>query len=1528
MLWLGFRGLALAGWPVGWLGLASAVLGLWPAWLWWWFGLVPSRLVSRGAFCLVVAGCAAVVASRSRRCVGAAFGRGRLVPGVAVGGSLRFLLAWRPACWLSCGRACWLACLSAWFLRAAACLLSACCLAVLLRALLAFWLGFVFVCLAVLGLSACWLAVLPFCLLSAACGFGSAPCVARSVAWRPARPACPPAMVLTSLRLALTAWVTARPNAVVAAAFLKDILALLELAHPSPKTLRLNASHGPDRLIELSWEVFRFLSDEVLPTLHGVCHKGMMVSSPYAGGVAVSHAQQAMEALAQSRRGTPEFNVGTLNVATFNPGRSGFATIGTDEILYWRLWAVALALLERDVHVCVIPGARLPPGTNLPSDYPYVWHGHQSVSWAGVGFLIRSEVVPAVTPIEEFGGARHLWLAIHGKMSSRGGPAIVMCGVYGAPGGDRETWSSVLSDLYAVRLRWPGAAVFVIGDVNFHIAGYLDHPAQCHCAHCKQSASDRAIEGEVRKAGLVPYNPNVPTHDSGSAIDLVLAPEGAPLVVDVSREVVGASDHRMVLCSVFREVSYRYACGIGRVAWVHQGEWDVALRKVEPVLKALADSIESLVGVPAMAPPSAGGTASRRQRRALLDLAAWVRDVVYVVAGHSANMVRHSSGKPPLRMAAPTMERPESYSDYAAFKQAAAEAIWAQQRAAAAKLLRLRVEDPAEAERYLSCIFRRQEPAAIQLVDPLSGHPLSHSESVELLVQDLWRRAHNDFPEDPAASASLRASVVSIRQGVVARQDFNADPGLYSVSEVNEALGNLKAGKRCAFGCIDALRAPNEAGRRVTLALVNLSRFVGLTSSLWSLRKFYPIRKMGPAVVRHVGHVRPISIGTDMAQIQDALWLMRNRALLEAYAGPAQVGGIAEPISLVLAIVVLAQLRAHYGLPTYLALTDMQWAFDVASVDGMLQGCYRALVLGRDWMLIDDVLAMDRQAVELHGVLSAVFVLGCGTAQGRRFSLHVFNGLLKAYADLLCSAVPGGVAAVPPPFARAALAEAAAIRYPDMTAVSTASHAVLGEVFHQLLDVVCADRAPWHRASAAAAQLLATLVCQCDRAMVMEWLGTVRLGPMQFVDDASTPCPSIGAARAVLGMHQASACSRYATTYKAAFNYKPGKTACIALLDSPPVRPEEVDCECPEVHRVLGIALDSGLTFAPLLTRALAIGRAKFADLHHAAESSGLGPVVTSAQVLTRVEPAVLYGAAFFVLADGATAALNRMQAHWARSILGCPLNVHISWAILVAQCGWEFRLSSRALEAAFVGLARLSVLPLDHPAARVAKAARATPARTWYQSISALLVSVVPGHPIPEIEVCPTLACEVSRSRECGAARKLALRRYRWEVVRPALRRAETAALEKAASRNLPVFGLPFSAFQPYPERMALDLLAMDMGPSTWRWFRMWAMVRMTGRWPLAVLGGHVNPEHLASCALCGCEGPDISHALLDCRLLEQPRAVLDSQVGRLPWADPQCTYTMLFGHRPLPGHRLQHIKFVGLALSRALGTQALQEA
>ena len=149
----------------------------------------------------------------------------------------------------------------------------------------------------------------------------------------------------------------------------------------------------------------------------------------------------------------------------------------------------------------------------------------------------------------------------------------------------------------------------------------------------------------------------------------------------------------------------------------------------------------------------------------------------------------------------------------------------------------------------------------------------------------------------------------------------------------------------------------------------------------------------------------------------------------------------------------------------------------------------------------------------------------------------------------------------------------------------------------------------------------------------MESLGSHSLGPLQFVDDAPTPCPSIGAARAVLGKQEGSAYGKYARTFKAAFNYETRKTDCLALLDSPPVQREDVDRDCPSVHRVLGILLDAELTFAPVLSRALAIGRSVFAEPCFAVETDGFGPLVASAQVLTRVGPAMFYGAAICAVA-------------------------------------------------------------------------------------------------------------------------------------------------------------------------------------------------------------------------------------------------------------------------------------------------------
>eukprot|EP00959_Pyramimonas_sp_CCMP1952_P248841 5201692-Pyramimonas_sp.AAC.1 len=66
-----------------------------------------------------------------------------------------------------------------------------------------------------------------------------------------------------------------------------------------------------------------------------------------------------------------------------------------------------------------------------------------------------------------------------------------------------------------------------------------------------------------------------------------------------------------------------------------------------------------------------------------------------------------------------------------------------------------------------------------------------------------------------------------------------------------------------------------------------------------------------------------------MTAVVGGLWNARRAPLLEQCCGVAQQGGVGDPISPLLALLIHAQLRRAQGLPTYWAATDLQWAFDV-----------------------------------------------------------------------------------------------------------------------------------------------------------------------------------------------------------------------------------------------------------------------------------------------------------------------------------------------------------------------------------------------------------------------------------------------------------------------------------------------------------------------------------------------------------------------------------------------------------------------
>ena len=112
----------------------------------------------------------------------------------------------------------------------------------------------------------------------------------------------------------------------------------------------------------------------------------------------------------------------------------------------------------------------------------------------------------------------------------------------------------------------------------------------------------------------------------------------------------------------------------------------------------------------------------------------------------------------------------------------------------------------------------------------------------------------------------------------------------------------------------------------------------------------YSHQEVGAKIGLQLESLRPISLCSTMAQVQDALWVLRNKGKMEFVCGPHQVCGISGPVSL-LALVTMGQLRHSQGLATYLAFTDLMFAFDLADRPSMKINIHKAGVTGVDELL-------------------------------------------------------------------------------------------------------------------------------------------------------------------------------------------------------------------------------------------------------------------------------------------------------------------------------------------------------------------------------------------------------------------------------------------------------------------------------------------------------------------------------------------------------------------------------------------------
>ena len=473
-------------------------------------------------------------------------------------------------------------------------------------------------------------------------------------------------MDISPLRDMVHEWLQAQPRKLEQHAFLKDAIGLVSLCHKDPKDLRIRGSHVADQIVQACMDLRAFLQKDIIQLLrHSGGGRGN-VASPYVGGVPVEeHLRQLNQYKCTDGDGLSDFVFGS-----FNPGRTGLSALGTDNLLHWRLWAIHCELIDSGVHFCALPGARFPPGATLPEGFRFVWRGVQSVRWGSVGVFIDIDYEHLFSEVDHVGNERCIWfrLQVYREIT-------ILGALYGPPGGDLVFWKGVVADYASLRKRYPGAQIILMGDANIHLSYILKHEYCCACLHCNQTACDRNIEALLTSHGIIAHNPACGTHVSGTAINLILSDITHALLVSVKPVPSAMSDHTLVMASTPMDLSRQPSHHIGRVSWAPHGDWENGLLRASTVTRGLREAIEPMLVDPSLRPPQYGGSVPKKRRRALLDLAAWCRDTVYVIIGHtcSAVAVRPCNAAGHKRAC---IQSPSLFQDHQSFKEATARAAW------------------------------------------------------------------------------------------------------------------------------------------------------------------------------------------------------------------------------------------------------------------------------------------------------------------------------------------------------------------------------------------------------------------------------------------------------------------------------------------------------------------------------------------------------------------------------------------------------------------------------------------------------------------------------------------------------------------------------------------------------------------------------------------------------------------------------------------------------------------------------------
>ena len=174
--------------------------------------------------------------------------------------------------------------------------------------------------------------------------------------------------------------------------------------------------------------------------------------------------------------------------------------------------------------------------------------------------------------------------------------------------------------------------------------------------------------------------------------------------------------------------------------------------------------------------------------------------------------------------------------------------------------------------------------------------------------------------------------------------------------------------------------------------------------------------------------------------------------------------------------------------------------------------------------------------------------------------------------------------------------------------------------------------------------------------------------------------------------------------------------------------------------------------------------------------------IVAADSVTLRVESVAMTRLALCVAVPGAEADLNRMQAEWARTLLGIPGYPQGTWSYLICEVGFQYRLGTCIMCEAIMLETRLLLLPEALPVYRLLLLARQSDLPNWANQVCEVRRKL---NNMPDVLSVLGDGITEDLRKSADARRKLA-KQYRINVLLPVLREYDYNALLTATKKSL----------------------------------------------------------------------------------------------------------------------------------------------